>query len=122
MAKADWTGAVAAADRVPEGGFEASDVVNRDPVVTPDADAKDFADTEGVSRPEYANYATALDAYAARGDIESLVDRRARTIGDAFTDADFMRRRAYDDTGAAEAAPRPGTVYGDADDSGTAQA
>lgn len=81
---------------------------------TPDADAADFAATEGVSSAAYANYAAALGAHEARDDIESLADRRARTYGDAFTDADFMRANAYDADGTAAAAPRPGTIEGDA--------
>lgn len=92
-------------------------VVNRDPVITPDADAKTFADSAGVSQAAYANYSEALGALEARADIESLADRRRRTYGDAFTDADFMRQQAYNADGSAQAAPRPGTVHGDADDS-----
>lgn len=115
MAKEDWTGAVSGADRVVEGGFEAGDVVNRDPVVTPDADAKDFADGAGVSQAAYANYDAALTAHESRADIESLADRRAREYGSDFADADFMRQAAYNADGTAQAAPRPGTVHGDAD-------
>lgn len=82
---------------------------------TPDADAAAFAATNNVSKPEYANYAAALNAFQARDDIETLADRRAREYGDAFADADFMRAEAYDPaTGDANPAPRPGTIEGDA--------
>lgn len=111
MAKTDYN----VADRPVDGGFEAGEVVNRDPVVTPDADAADFAATNGVSQAAYANYATALSAHEARADIESLADRRAREYGTSYAAADFMRDNAYNADGTAAAVPRPGTVYGDSD-------
>ena len=58
---------------------------------TPDADAAAFAAEQGVSRPEYANYAAALNELQEREDIETLASRRARTYGAAFADADYMR-------------------------------
>lgn len=115
MAKEDWTGAVSGADRVIDGGLEAGQVVNRDPVVTPDADAKAFADTNNVSQAAYANYDAALSAHEARADIESLADRRAREVATTFAATDFMRDRAYAADGTAEPAPRPGTVQGNSD-------
>ena len=97
---------VTAGDKVAETTFD-----------NPDTDAKAFADTNGVSQAAYANYATALNAHQSREDIETLADRRAREYGDQFSDADFMRANAYNADGTAAAAPRPGTVHGDADKS-----
>lgn len=121
MAEADYN----VADRqVPNGsgGFvdvsdnpvTAADKIAETVQATPDQDAKDFAEAQGVSHPAYANYATALNAHAARADIEGLAERRAREYGDAFSDADFMRQNAYNADGTAATPPRPGTVHGDA--------
>ena len=113
MAEADYT----VADRVIEGltaGQKADAAAAEN--ITPDADAAQFAADAGVSRPEYANYATALDAYAARADIEGLAERRAREGASAPGEQDFMRQAAYKTDGTAAAAPRPGTIYGDAPD------
>lgn len=108
MAKEDYN--VADRDEVLTAGERVAESVQ----ATPDADAATFAGTNNVSNAAYANYATALAAHAARDDIESLADRRAREVGDDFADADFMRRAAYDANGDAVAPPRPGTVEGDA--------
>ena len=98
--------------------LEAGDKVQETVQETPDADAAAFAATNNVAKPEYANYAAALDAHAARADIEGLAERRAREYGDAFADADFMRTEVYDPTtGAVNAPPRAGSVEGDAPDS-----
>lgn len=113
MAKEDYN----VADRPVEGGFTAKDVVNRDPVITPDGDAAAFATSAGVETAAYANYAAALNAHESRSDIEPLAARRAREYGDQYSDADFMRDNAYKADGTADSAPRPGTVYGDADKS-----
>lgn len=108
MAKEDYT----VADRAEV--LTAGDRVAESVQATPDADAADFAADEGVSNAAYANYATALAAHAARDDIESLADRRAREVAGTFAAADFMRADAYDADGDAVAPPRPGTVEGDA--------
>lgn len=112
MAEADYN----PADRVIEGltaGEKAVQAAAEN--ITPDADAAAFAATEGVSRPEYANYADALDAYAARDDIEGLAERRAREVATTFAAADFMRTEVYDPTtGAVNAPPRAGSIEGDA--------
>lgn len=114
MAESDYN----VADRKLEGAggtpLTAGERVAQTVQETPDADAAAFAVTEGVSSAAYANYATALDAYQARTDIETLADRRARENGTTFAAGDFMRANAYDADGTAADAPRPGTVHGDA--------
>lgn len=82
---------------------------------SPDADAAAFAAAGNVAKPEYRNYAAALNAFQARDDIETLADRRTRENGTTFAAADFMRAEAYDPaTGDANNPPRPGTIEGDA--------
>jgi hypothetical protein len=110
MAKEDYN----VADREVTA-LEAGDKVQETVQDTPDADAAAFAAAGNVSRPEYRNYATALNAYAARADIESLADRRARDHASDFADQDFMRAEVYDPTtGAVNSPPRAGSVEGDA--------
>lgn len=88
--------------------LEAGDKVQETVFENPDDDAKAFATSEGVSIAAYANYAEALTAHEQRKDIESLADRRAREYGDAYADADFMRKPASDTP------PTPGSVNGQA--------
>jgi hypothetical protein len=45
----------------------------------------------GVKDASMIDYDVALDAYAARPDIESLARRRARDFPETFADAAFMR-------------------------------
>lgn len=111
MAKEDYNVADRDVDFVPATAGDRADEVAQE---TPDADARDHAETNGVSNAAYANYATALAAHEARDDIEPLSARRAREIGE-FADQDFMRTPAYNEDGTAADAPRPGTVHGDAD-------
>lgn len=113
MAKDDYN----VADRDADFPVTAGDRVAETVQETPDADARDFAEREGVSNAAYANYAAALALHEARDDIEPLSARRAREIGE-FADQDFMRTPAYDEDGTAADAPRPGTVHGDADKDG----
>ena len=94
--------------------LEAGDKVQETVQPTPDADAAEFAETNGVSHPAYANYAAALNAYQSRSDIETLADRRRRENGTTFAEGDFMRQNAYNADGTAALPPRPGTVHGDA--------
>lgn len=47
--------------------------------------------TAGVTRTEYVDYATALENYESRDDVEPLVERRAREAATAFADQDFRR-------------------------------
>lgn len=114
MAESDYN----VADRRLEGAggnaLTAGERVAQSVQATPDADAADFAETNGVSNAAYANYATALDAYQSRTDIETLADRRARENGTTFAAGDFMRQNAYNADGTAATPPRPGTVHGDA--------
>lgn len=101
------------ADR-PDAGRTAGEKIGDTAYDNPDVDARERADAAGVSHPAYIDYATALNAFQSRDDIETLADRRKREVGTDFNAGSFMRRRAYTDTGEAAAAPRPGTVYGDA--------
>lgn len=103
------------ADRVGADALTAADkLAETDRGANPDVDSKAAAEAAGVSHPAYIGYAAALNTHQSRPDIEPLAARRLREYGDDFTDAEFMRRRAYDADGTAAAAPRPGTVYGDA--------
>lgn len=103
---------------VADGHLTAGDKVATTVQATPDSDAADFAATNNVAKPEYANYAAALTALAERDDIEGLAERRAREAGTTFGAADFMRAEVYDPaTGAVNPAPRAGSVEGDAPDS-----
>lgn len=112
MAAADYI----VADRVIES-LEAGDKVQETVYENPDTEAKAAADTANVSHAAYIGYAAALNTHQSRADIETLADRRAREAGDAFADADFMRRQVYNADGSVTAAPRPGSVEGDADKS-----
>ena len=49
------------------------------------------AEADGVTRSEYINYEAKLANYEARADVEPLAERRARDIGDSFSDAQFRR-------------------------------
>lgn len=101
----EWTGTanVTAGDKVQETVFD-----------NPDTEAREAAATAGVSNAAFIGYEAALNTHQARPDIETLADRRAREYGDTFADGDFMRQAAYNADGTAQAAPRPGTVHGDA--------
>ena len=109
MAKEDYN----VADRTIES-LTAGEKVQETVYENPDVDAKAAADAAGVSSAAFVDYATALNAYQARDDIETLADRRAREYGDTFADGDFMRQNAYNADGTAATPPRPGTVQGDA--------
>ena len=91
---------------VANGHLTANEKVQTTVQATPDADAEAFAVAAGVSRPEYANYATALEALQAREDIETLASRRARENGADFNDADYMRL--------VPGQPGPGSIFGQA--------
>jgi hypothetical protein len=86
--------------------LEAGDKVQETVASTPDADAVAFAAAGDVSAAAFRNYGTALDAYAARADIESLADRRARENGTTFAEADHMRAEVSDTP------PTPGSTNG----------
>jgi len=101
------------ADR-PDAGRTAGEKIGDTVYANPDTQSRAAAASAGVSHPAYIGYAAALQTFQSRDDIETLADRRAREYGDDFNDAAFMRRRAYNADGTAAAAPRPGTVYGDA--------
>lgn len=111
MAREDYT----VADRNTDA-LEAGDKIQETVQATPDAQSQSFADAAGVSHPAYVGYAEALAAHASRSDIEGLAERRLREYGNDFADGDFMRQAAYNADGTSAAAPRPGTVYGEAPD------
>lgn len=56
-----------------------------------DVENREAAAAAGVIDAAYINYDGALDAYAARDDIEDLAHKNARDIPADFADADFMR-------------------------------
>lgn len=56
-----------------------------------DQAAKDRAVAAGVTHSEYVNYAAGMANYESRSDVEPLAERRARDIGDQFSDTDFRR-------------------------------
>lgn len=56
-----------------------------------DTNAKAAAAAAGVRFAAFINYDVALDAYAARGDVEDLAHKNARNNPDDFADASFMR-------------------------------
>lgn len=56
-----------------------------------DEENRAAAATAGVIDAAYINYDVALDAYAARDDIEDLAHKNARNHPDDFADASFMR-------------------------------
>lgn len=56
-----------------------------------DTEAKAAAADAGVLYAAFINYDVALDAYAARGDVEDLAHKNARDMPEDFADASFMR-------------------------------
>lgn len=102
------------ADRVDAGRTAGEVLADSDRGANPDVDSKAAAEAAGVSHPAYIGYAAALNTHQTRADIEPLAARRAREYGTTFAAGEFMRLNAYDADGTAAAAPRPGTVYGDA--------
>lgn len=106
-------------DRDISGGITAADkLAESDRGENPDVESKAAAAAAGVSHPAYVDYASALEAFEARDDIETLAARRARDNGADFNAGGFMRANAYDADGTSADAPRPGTVFGDAPDEG----
>lgn len=56
-----------------------------------DTAAKAAAAAAGVRYAAFINYDVALDAYAARDDVEDLAHKNARDMPEDFADASFMR-------------------------------
>lgn len=56
-----------------------------------DTEAAAAAEAAGVRYAAFINYDVALDAYAARDDVEDLAHKNARNAPDDFADASFMR-------------------------------
>ena len=56
-----------------------------------DTENRAAAEAAGVIDAAYINYDVALDAYAARPDIEDLAHKNARDMPADFADASFMR-------------------------------
>lgn len=61
-----------------------------------DVENRAAAEAAGVKDAAYINYDVALDAYAARVDVEDLAHKNARDIPSDFADADFMRANGSD--------------------------
>lgn len=95
----------------------AGDKVNETVYANPDTEAAAAALAAHVTNAAYVGYSAALNAHQARADIETLADRRAREISTTFAAADFMRAQVYNADGTVRAAPRAGSVKGDADKS-----
>lgn len=62
-----------------------------------DIRAKEAAAAAGVKYAAFINYDGALDAYAARTDIEDLAHKNARNHPADFADANFMRTAGGED-------------------------
>jgi len=73
-------GAITAADNLVGFGESENDAENRA-----------AAQAAGVIDAAYINYDVALDAYAARADVESLGRKNTRNAPADFGDASFMR-------------------------------
>ena len=59
-------------------------------------EAKAAADAANVRHFSYINYAAQMTNYESRDDVESLAHRRARDVGDQFSDTNFVRAEGYD--------------------------
>ena len=59
---------------------------------TVDAENVERAADAGVIDVAYIDYEEALDNYQNRSDVEPLAERRARTVGADFHDAEFRRQ------------------------------
>ena len=75
-----------------------------------EADERQKAVTAGVTRTEYVDYEEALTAYESRGDVEPLVERRAREAATTFAAQDF--RREGDGSIAVLTSPADGNIGG----------
>ena len=65
-----------------------------------DTDAKAAAEAAGVSSAAFIDYATALEAYEDRSDVENMATRLTREIGPDFAAADWARESGVFATGA----------------------
>lgn len=95
MAKADYVGAVAGAERKEQqaGPVEALDAVAGFGEAENDVDNRAAAVAAGVLDAAYINYGVALTAYEARVDIEDLNTKQTRNAPATFAAAAFMRQR-----------------------------
>lgn len=117
MAREDWTtdgtaaGLTAVGSASGERDFQtANERVQETVAVTPDADAAAQATAAGVRDAAFVDYGVALDAHAARVDIEDLDSKNRRNAPATFASADHMRLDPSD------TAPTPGSVNGVAPD------
>ena len=84
-------------DNMKTGNRQAADAVEADEQLANfgesvnDTQNREAAAAAGVRDAAFINYDVALDAYAARGDVESLQRKNARDIPADFADASFMR-------------------------------
>lgn len=56
-----------------------------------DVENREAAAAAGVKDASYIGYETALEAYEAREDVETLAEKNARDMPETFGDAAFMR-------------------------------
>lgn len=88
MAQADLDAMVTAKNEAPKTAFDnigewgesPNDVANRN-----------AAAAAGVKDAAFINYDVALDAYAAREDVEPLAEKNSRDMPADFAEASFMR-------------------------------
>lgn len=84
-------------DSMPTGNRQAADAVEAEDQLlgygesVNDTENAAAAAAAGVKRASFINYDVALDAYAARGDVESLDRKNKRDNPADFADASFMR-------------------------------
>lgn len=97
------------ADR-PQAGLTAGEKISEVGYDNPDTDPATETLRGDRRYAAFANYDAALDALAAREDIEGLSSRRIREAASDFATADYMRGEASD------TAPTPGSVNGVAPD------
>lgn len=80
MAMAKTEAPATAGDNIGEFGESPNDVENRA-----------AAEAAGVKDAAFINYDVALDAYAARDDVEPLAEKNSRDMPADFAEASFMR-------------------------------
>jgi hypothetical protein len=95
MAKSDWTGNVAGAERVEVsengGPRTARDMVSETIYAGPDAENRARATAAGLKDAAYIDYGVALEAYQSREDIETLQSKQTRNAPADFDAAGYMR-------------------------------
>src|SRR5690242_10535879 len=90
MAKADMD-SMPTGKRQAAAPLEATDSDNLWGESVNDVENREAARAANVRDASFINYDVALDAYAARGDVEDLAHKNARNMPTDFADAAFMR-------------------------------